>query len=62
MEKIIPIGYAPNTVIVADSKVNYLNIGGSGMNTYIYSNKGNPVQKIKALSDKEKELIISKLN
>jgi hypothetical protein len=62
METMIPINYAPNTIIVADNKVNYLNIGGSGMNVYIYNNKGVVVQKIKALSEKEKELVISKLN
>jgi hypothetical protein len=61
MEKIIPINYAPDTVLVYDNSVVFLNINGSGCSTYIGSEKV-PVQKLCCLGERGKELVISKLN
>ena len=45
MEKIVPIRYAPDTVLVYDNTVVFLNINGSGSSTYIGSERV-PVQKL----------------
>ncbi len=54
-ERIIPIDYAPNTVLVHENTAVFINIAGQGINQYI-SNDKVPVQKLCCINEKKQRV------
>lgn len=62
METLVPIKFAPDTIIVADNRVVIANYSNLDTNLYLMKRDKKTFNDYPSLTYKEKELVMAKLN